>query len=230
MFLTPAMSHRLVCLSACGFLLASLTACVNQVEVGSLPAQSAPITTTTEATVDIFSEDAVRSPYIHPGLTNARCDLQAAQEFQEEALRALNGWREKEQICGAEIMPATPAMRWNVKLQTAAFEHSAQMAATNLVSHTSLDSRQLRDRMNDVGYRFAMVGENITAGPASLATAMQAWFDSPQHCKQMLSREFTEFAVACVSKKKSFYKSYWTMNLGRLRPEPIMLPAPEAKE
>lgn len=224
------MRHRLALISYAGFLILPMTACVHQATHATSPQQAAPVAIPLSSVMASFSEDVALSSYNQPDLSNARCDLQSAQEFQEQAIRMLNVLREKEQVCGAEVMPVTQAIKWNVRLQTAAFEHSAQMATTNIVSHTSVDARQLRDRVNAVGYRYAVLGENITAGPANLTAAIHAWLSSPRHCKHMLSAEFTEFAVACVAKKNSFYQKYWTMNLGRPRPEPTIVSSPEVKK
>ncbi|MBR7746044.1 CAP domain-containing protein [Undibacterium baiyunense] len=198
--------HQLILASYVGFLAQLATGCVDQTRFSAASSQATTIAISTPPEIEVFSEDSVLSNYISTDFSNARCDLQSAEEFQEQAIRTLNTLREREQVCGTEIMPATQALSWNVKLQAAAFEHSVQMAASNLVSHTSLDSRQLRDRVNFVGYKFQVIGENITTRPANLMTAMQAWHSSGPHFKQMLSAEFTEFAVACVAKKSRFTK------------------------
>jgi uncharacterized protein YkwD len=162
-----------------------------------------------------FSEDALLSAYSQTGLSNSRCDLQESDSFQLQLLDMLNQLRATEQFCGREKMPASFPLVWNTKLQMSAYEHSVQMAVTNLVSHISLDSRRVGDRVKAAGYRYRVVAENIAAGQADVPAALQSWLLSPPHCKQMLSAEFTEFAVACVAKKDSFYKKYWTMNLAR---------------
>lgn len=163
----------------------------------------------------VFSEDAVSSIYIQAGLSNARCDLQESDSFQIQFVDTLNQLRATEQVCGREKIPPSFPLVWNTRLQMSAYEHSAQMAVTSLVSHISLDSRRVGDRVEASGYRYRVVAENIAAGQADVAAAIQSWLHSPPHCKQMLSPEFTEFAVACVTKRNSFYKNYWTMNLAR---------------
>ncbi|WP_395005040.1 CAP domain-containing protein [Undibacterium sp.] len=87
----------------------------------------------------LFSEDAISSPYTQVGLSNARCDLQDADSFQMQFVDMLNQLRATEQFCGREKMPASFPLVWNTRLQMSAYEHSAQMAVTNLVSHVSLD-------------------------------------------------------------------------------------------
>lgn len=108
-------------------------------------------------------------------------------------------------------------LTWNARLQSVAHEHAAQMAVTNLFLHSSMDGRELRDRALAVGYNYAMLGENIAAGQASISAVIQAWLKSPSHCPQMLRPEFNEVAVACIAKSKTFYGRYWVMNLGRAR-------------
>jgi uncharacterized protein YkwD len=202
-------SFHLSCIVA---ILMLTTACVrDSLLVTKL--ESPPKPQVTEST--LFSEDAISSPYTQFGLSNARCDLQDVDSFQIQFVDTLNQLRATEQVCGREKMPASLPLVWSTRLQMSAYEHSAQMAVTNLVSHISLDSRRVGDRVKATGYRYRVVGENIAAGQTDVAAAIRSWLHSPPHCKQMLSAEFTEFAVACVTKRNSFFKNYWTMNLAR---------------
>lgn len=192
-------------------------ACVSDPERAS---RSALIKIVVPEPATVFSEREVHSPYVHDDMSDANCNLLGAQSFQEEALKLVNQLRAQDQVCGGQTMLASKPLTWNTKLQNAAYEHSAQMAATNLVSHISLDGRQLRDRVAETGYQYVLLGENIAVGKIDVPTAIQRWIKSPPHCQQMLTPEFTEIAIACVAKDNSFYKRYWTMNLGR----PLSLP------
>ncbi len=195
------------------------TACVSESERAS---RSSLVKSVASEPATIFSEHEVHSPYVHVDMSDANCNLLGAQFFQDEALTLVNQLRAQDQVCGGQTMLASKPLTWNAKLQIAAYEHSAQMAATNLVSHVSLDGRRLHDRVAITGYQHILLGENVAAGKIDVRTAIQRWFNSPPHCQQMLTSEFTEIAIACVAKDNSFYKRYWTMNLGR----PLSLPKP----
>lgn len=191
------------------------TACVSVPEF-ALPK---PAVSLTPSRPEIVSADTLtRSPYIHDDMSNAQCNLLEEQAFRAEVLRQVNQLRLREQTCGDTKMAESSALVWNEKLQLSAYEHAAQMAATNLFSHTSLDGRELRDRALATGYNYKMLGENIAAGQVDITAVVKAWLHSPPHCKQMLHSELTEVAVACVAKRRAFYVRYWVMNLGRRHP------------
>lgn len=165
----------------------------------------------------ILAEPGWQSPYIHADMSNAQCNLLEESAFREEILRQVNALRAQTQQCGDAVFQASTMLTWNARLQSAAHEHAAQMAVTNLFSHSSMDGRELRDRALAVGYNYVMLGENIAAGQVSISAVIQAWLKSPSHCAQMLRPEFNEVAVACIAKPKTYYGRYWVMNLGRAR-------------
>lgn len=191
------------------------TACVTEAEL----AQPKPAVILGESRpVITYTENLAHSPYVHPDMSNPQCNLLEEQVFRAEVLKQVNQLRLQEQTCGDTKMAASPILAWNEKLQLSAYEHAAQMAATNLFSHTSMDGRELRDRALATGYDYAILGENIAAGQKDVSAVVQAWLRSPSHCKQMLHPDFTEVAVACVAKRNTFYVRYWVMNLGHQRP------------
>ena len=56
------------------------------------------------------------------------------------------------------------------------------------------------------------------AGFRTLAEAMQAWIDSPSHCKALMRGDIREVGLAVVpGGTQSKYGSYWTMALGTVR-------------
>ncbi|MBR7800342.1 CAP domain-containing protein [Undibacterium fentianense] len=188
-----------------------LNSCVAHVEpnVGNsranLEPQSAPQ----------FSKEAIQSLYIQAEMVDATCGLMTQSAFQDEVLRLVNALRAQDQICGSQLVPASSPLVWNSLLQSAAMGHAAQMAATNLFSHTSFDGREVTQRVAATGYRYERLSENIAAGKIDLATVIDKWLKSPTHCIQMLDPRLTELGVACVAKESAFYRRYWTMNLGR---------------
>lgn len=177
--------------------------------------------------VEVFSEADIASTYVHAESSDAYCNMVQGDVFKERLIAAVNVLRASEQQCGDQILPASAPLAWSVKLQKVAYEHSSQMAITNVVSHISLDARHPADRVRAVGYRFASLAENICAGVYDVSGVIKAWLESPSHCKQMLSADYTEFGVACVKREKGYYRRYWTMNLASPLLEPT--PAPVVK-
>lgn len=196
--------------------LMSLGACQND---QALQVVATPVVT--NEVVDVFSEADVVSSQVRAETSDAYCGLLDGVTFKEKLISAVNQLRATVQTCGEQVMPASSPVAWNVKLQRAAYGHSSQMAISNVISHFSLDSSPPSDRVRAVDYRFAAVGENICAGMFDITGAINAWLGSPTHCRQMLSSEYTEIAVACVKRDKSSYRRHWTMILARPLPKPV---------
>ena len=135
----------------------------------------------------------------------------------EEALRLINAARASGAHCGASAMAPAPALRWDGRLQQAAFVHSAEMASANYFEHESPEGRTVRDRVAATHYPMKGVGENIAGGDESIAEAVQGWLGSPAHCENLMDPHFTDVAVACVAQPNTQWGTYWTMVLGQRR-------------
>ncbi len=99
----------------------------------------------------------------------------------------------------------------NAALSEAADGHSADMAAKNFFSHVGSDGDRVGDRVDDAGYDWTWVGENIAAGYATPDEVVAAWFDSPGHRLNMLSPHYTEIGVGFVDDGNADrYGEYWT--------------------
>ena len=113
-----------------------------------------------------------------------------------EMLTAVNKLRAAGCRCGNTQMPSVPALKWNSKLEKAANIHADDMSANNFFSHKGSDGSSVSARATRVGYSWRHIGENIASGPTNLERVMQGWIDSPNHCKNMMSKDFQEFAAA----------------------------------
>nr|WP_314858679.1 CAP domain-containing protein [uncultured Undibacterium sp.] len=144
------------------------------------------------------------------GLSNDTCGL---PDFSEPLIQKINEIRSQARYCGNEYFEASAPLTWQNSIRSAAYQHAVQMAQVNIVSHTSFDSRELKQRILATGYRYMNAGENIAAGQRTLEAVLRSWLESPSHCNKMMDPDYTEIVVVCVAKKNSFYKTYWTMNL-----------------
>ena len=166
-----------------------------------------------------------------------------SESIKQDYLDAINAARAIEQDCGSEgIKPAVFPLVWNDKLYSAAAEHSVDLAAWNngvttvaeastRFSHegSGTDSdwtaKQLelrrgstaRERVEYSGYKWQASGENIAAGTTTdtAVAVVQQWLDSPPHCANLMSSNYTEVGMAMVEDANSFYIHYWTQNFGK---------------
>ena len=148
---------------------------------------------------------------------------------QKAFLSQINRIRSERRSCGkyGSMGPVHP-LAWSDKLYDAALIHSYDMAASSHFSHdgsgstndrTAVDmglgrGSTLRDRMSYSNYRWREVGENIAAGQHTTQAAMEAWLRSDEHCKNLMSANFTEVGMAYYPSTDQ-YKNYWAQNFGR---------------
>lgn len=162
---------------------------------------------------------------------------------KQDYLNAINNARATQQDCGTEdIKPAVHPLVWNDTLYSAAAEHSVDLAAWNngVTTETEASTRfshdgsgtesdwtaqkqelgrgsTTRERVENSGYSWQAFGENIAAGTATdtAVDAVQQWLNSPPHCANLMSSDYTEVGMATVEDANSFYINYWTQNFGK---------------
>jgi uncharacterized protein YkwD len=131
------------------------------------------------------------------------------------ALNAINTARASARSCGGKPFPAAPALRWSTKLEAAARAHSADMRDRDYFAHEHPSGPTLSSRLKTVDYTWSAYGENIAAGYGSLSSVMTGWLNSPGHCSNIMSANFTEVGLALVNGGSK--RTHWTMNLGKPR-------------
>jgi len=89
------------------------------------------------------------------------------------------------------------------------------MAERNYFAHDTLEGVTPWDRMKAQGYSFRAAGENIAAGQPTLEAVVQGWVDSPGHCQNLMSADFTEVGMGRFDKAGSTYGVYWTQDFGK---------------
>ena len=148
----------------------------------------------------------------------ARADAARYHVLAQQVVQAVNEARAQPRTCGDVALPAAPPLRWNAQVAYAALLESEWMLRTNKFSHGWDDGKYVWHRFEMVTYDWAQADENIAAGFRTLAEAMQAWIDSPSHCKALMRGDIREVGLAVVpGAAQSKYGSYWTMALGTAR-------------
>lgn len=142
--------------------------------------------------------------------TEATCV--STSDFQADMLSRVNRIRAAGAVCGGVRYPPAAPLRWSSQLQQAAALHSRDMAEHNFFNHKSAtNGTTLTERLRSVGYKFQAAGENIGAGPATVAQALDMWVASPGHCVTLMTATFVDLGASCKNNSNSYYKTYWTL-------------------
>lgn len=136
-------------------------------------------------------------------------------QLENEMVPLVNAQRAQGANCGGQQMPPVGPLTMNPELRVAAQLHSQDMAEQNYFDHTSLDGRSPWQRMSAAGYRGQAGGENIAAGNATAQATFTQWLNSPGHCRNMMSGNFSEIGVGYAFGANSQYRHYWTQTFGR---------------
>ncbi|WP_103069359.1 CAP domain-containing protein [Aquimarina sediminis] len=115
-----------------------------------------------------------------------------SQEMQE-LLSLVNQAREAEGVHPLTI---------NTKLTAAAEFHANDMNNNGFFSHTGSNGSSVSDRVNDQGYSWRRVAENIAKGQRNPQEVHDAWMNSSGHRRNILNSGYTEIGLARVA-------SYW---------------------
>jgi uncharacterized protein YkwD len=136
----------------------------------------------------------------------------AASNIQSDMLSQVNRVRDAGAVCGGVPYPRAAPLRWSTRLQQAAAAHSQDMATHNFFNHKSAtNGTTMPERLRAVGYRYQSAGENIGAGPATVAQVVDMWVASPGHCVILMTANFAELGASCKNNSHSYYKTYWTL-------------------
>jgi uncharacterized protein YkwD len=144
--------------------------------------------------------------------------LPASREAGKTLLDAVNAARATGRTCGGQYFRPAQALAWNGALGNAALAHSLDMARQRYFNHQGKDGREVGDCAQQAGYRWRRVGENIAAGQETPEAAMSGWLDSPGHCANIMSPDFTEMGAGyAIDRARESPRAYWTQVFGTTR-------------
>jgi uncharacterized protein YkwD len=130
-------------------------------------------------------------------------------------LQLVNDARSAARQCGDTAHPAAPPLQWSCELEAAALGHSVDMAVHNFFSHTGSDGLSGGDRITQAGYAWHSWAGNIAAGYSTPEAVVQAWLDSPGHCRNIMNPDMVHTGIAYALPTGSDFSSYWTQKLAR---------------
>ncbi|MBW4668621.1 MAG: pre-peptidase C-terminal domain-containing protein [Cyanomargarita calcarea GSE-NOS-MK-12-04C] len=107
---------------------------------------------------------------------------------------------------------------FNSKLSSAAQAHSEEMATCDYFSHTGTSGCSVSDRVQNCGYEYSYVGENIAAGYVTPEEVVQGWMSSPGHRANILNANYQEVGIGYHYLENDMgnvnYNYYWTQDFG----------------
>lgn len=147
---------------------------------------------------------------IPDGNTSENTGLNGNELNLQRILDLVNDARQSGVNCKGTYYPPVAPLKWNNKLESAAFKHSKDMAAKNYFSHTSKDGRSFGERIKEEGYTFSAAAENIAMGQPTEEAVVDAWLNSQGHCANIMSNLYTEMGVGRQG-------AYWTQDFAKPR-------------
>ncbi len=140
--------------------------------------------------------------------------------IEDAVIEEINAARSRTQDCGSRgIFPPAPPLEPREALTCAARNHSYDMATEDYFDHVNPAGEQPWDRMARAGYPYRTAGENIAAGFALAADAVDAWLASDGHCANLMSTSYVDTGVGFYADPDATYQYYLTQTFGSSRIE-----------
>lgn len=89
-------------------------------------------------------------------------------------------------------------LQFDERLNAAAADRAADMFRLGYFDHVSPDGRSPFLTVQNRGYRFAEVGENLAVGYRAPESVVSGWMQSPGHRANLLGRGYDEVGLAVV--------------------------------
>ncbi len=122
--------------------------------------------------------------------------MEPTENLNPDMLNLVNEYRRRGCNCGGRYMPPAPPLQWNARIEQAALRHATDMNRHANYSHKGTDKSQPDMRLDEAGYKWSAVAENIAWGYYDFRSVLIGWMKSPSHCKNLMSTKFTEFGAA----------------------------------
>ena len=128
-------------------------------------------------------------------------------------LEKLNAVRSVGYTCPDAFYPAVPALALNPALERGALAHALDLTLRGYFDHLSPEGLTPFERAILAGYRPSVVGEDLARGPQDAKSALTAWLGSVEHCKSVLSAQYSEVGFAVAS--QGSLPNVWVALLGK---------------
>jgi uncharacterized protein YkwD len=130
----------------------------------------------------------------------------------EYLLERVNEVRSEGCYCGRKYMKPVEPVTWNSTLYSSAMNHAKHMNRYDHFSHYSVDGKNIGERIEAVGYKWHVVGENLAVGQTNFEEVLRDWIRSKEHCVMLMDPRVTEMGIAR-------YRKYWVQHFGKPLPK-----------
>jgi len=133
--------------------------------------------------------------------------------YEEQMLTEVNARRAAGATCDMDVFgPATP-LEMDETIRIAARLHSQDMGDRNYFEHDTPEGITFSDRMSAAGFAGPYPwGENIAAGQATAAEAVEGFMNSPGHCRNIMDPDYHVVGLGYAFIAGSDYGHYWTQD------------------
>lgn len=140
--------------------------------------------------------------------TYVTTDLGVSQAY---ILKKINNIRTHGCKCGRKRMKSVNKLTWSETLAYSAALHAGEMDKYDYFAHRSKEGLDVGDRLDEIGYKWQYVGENLAIGQKTFDEALKDWMDSDSHCKMIMNSDMKEMGLSRVGK-------YWVNHFGAVMP------------
>ncbi len=128
---------------------------------------------------------------------------------EQDKARQVNGSQLErrlfEAVNAVRVREGAPKLQWHAGAAAAAESHSRAMAQRDFFSHIDPKRGDLPARMKEAGVHWRLVAENLfeQRGCAdAVQCAVDGWFNSPGHKRNLLNAEYTDTGIGIASNKR----------------------------
>lgn len=112
---------------------------------------------------------------------------------------------------GVRALNNVAGIRWSDTASKCAQAHSADMAANNYLDHTDKRGVAFSKRLSNAGINWSSCAENINGGYQDAFVAVDGWYNSSGHRKNMLA-SYKNVGIGFAYNANSQYKIYGTQD------------------
>ncbi|GAA2411222.1 hypothetical protein GCM10010420_45130 [Streptomyces glaucosporus] len=102
----------------------------------------------------------------------------------------------------------------DAKLTGAAQKYAETMGGRGVLSHTGPGGSTMASRINEAGYSWSALAENIARGQKTPEQVMNSWMNSPGHRANILNCAYQDIGIGMSEKPKG---PWWVQNFGKRR-------------